>query len=268
MSARRLDGGAVYAAADSWIESALRSDDSLFTPGTPIWSERWLGEARDLFLDRPHVWKGKDFFERGLPAVLAGNPPEFHQLMGEALYVAYLIIYKDAVGQAKKIERVNQVLGRSCKPVEFPDYLHAGVENGIMSPGSFINYGDRLAVVVEFVERWKKNGSDVSLLNRDSLDAPWRFQEFVADFTTPARRVPLLHLVHPDYFEAMAVSHMRSVAKAQNFQHFANKSVKDVDRRIYRIRAALEPKYGEGFDFFKHEIRLLWDDEYNPGAKQ
>ena len=268
MSARRLDGGAVYEAADLWIASALRSDDSLFTPGIPIWSEDWLGKARERFLDRPHVWKGKDFFERGLPAVLAGSPPEFHQLMGEALYVAYLIIYKDAVGQAKKIERVNQVLKRSCKPVEFPDNLHAGVENGIMSPGPFIDYGDRLAVVVKFVEWWKKSGSDTSLLNRDAPEAPWRFQEFVADFTTPARRVPLLHLVHPDSFEAMAVAHMRSVAKAQNFRRFVNKSVKDMDRRIYHIRAGLELEYGVGFDFFSPEIEPLWRDNQNNGDNQ
>ena len=259
MSARRLDGGAVYEAADLWIASALKSDDSLFTPGKPIWSERGLGEARDLFLDRPHVWKGAGFFEHRLPAVLTGCPPEFHQLMGEALYVAYLIIYKDAVGQAKKIERVNQVLKRSCKPVEFPDDLHAGVENGIMSPGSFINYGDRLAVVVEFAERWKKSGSDVSLLNRDSLDAPWRFQEFVADFTTEAQRVPLLHLVHPDYFEAMAAVHKNSVAKAPRFECYVTNKTKDVDRRIYQIRAELEPKYGVGFDFIKPPVGPLWN---------
>ena len=33
----RVDGAEmVYAAADTWVERALRTDDSLFTPGTPI----------------------------------------------------------------------------------------------------------------------------------------------------------------------------------------------------------------------------------------
>ena len=27
-----------------WVERALRTDDSLFTPGVPIWSSRWLRE--------------------------------------------------------------------------------------------------------------------------------------------------------------------------------------------------------------------------------
>ena len=268
MSSRRGYAAKVYEAADLWIASALKSDDSLFTPGTPIWSERWLGEARERFLDRPGKWKGAGFFNGKLERVLAGSPAEVYQLMAEAMYVSYLILYKSKVKQSTKIERVNQILGWSPDPISLPDDLHDGLESGIMAPGGFVKFGSNLAVVVEFVERWKKNGSDTSLLDRDDPEAPWRFQEFVEDITTPAKRVPLLHLVHPDYFEAMAVSHMHSVAKAQNFRRFANKSIKDVDRRIYRIRAALEPKYGEGFDFFEHEIRLLWDDKYNPGDKQ
>ena len=38
MSSRRGYAAKVYEAADLWIERALKSDDSLFTPGTPIWS--------------------------------------------------------------------------------------------------------------------------------------------------------------------------------------------------------------------------------------
>ena len=36
----------VYEAARLWVDRALRSDDSLFTPGKPIWSRQWLGELR------------------------------------------------------------------------------------------------------------------------------------------------------------------------------------------------------------------------------
>ena len=47
MGTRIRGGGAdkVYAAAETWVELALRADDSLFTPGKAIWSRRWLGEA-------------------------------------------------------------------------------------------------------------------------------------------------------------------------------------------------------------------------------
>ena len=260
MSARRLDGGAVYDAADSWIESALRSDDSLFTPGKPVWSERWLGEARERFLDRRDKWKGAGFFDGKLERVLAGSPPEVYQLMAEAMYVSYLILYKSKVKQSKKIERVKQILGWSKDPVSLPDNLHDGLESGIMAPGGNFDFGANLAVVVEFAERWKKNGSDTSLLNRDDPEAPWRFQEFVAKFTTLAKRMALLHFAHPDYFEAIAAVHKNSVAKEPNFQCHVTTKTKDVDCKIYQIRKGLEPQYGVGFDFIKPPVGLLWNN--------
>ena len=57
MSARVLREGAdrVYQAAQSWTDAALRSDSSLFTPGEPIWSIRWLRELRERFLEQPTI---------------------------------------------------------------------------------------------------------------------------------------------------------------------------------------------------------------------
>ena len=259
MSAKRPSCEAVYDAADLWIDCALRSDDSLFTPGTPIWSEKWLGEARTRFLDKPGAWKGAGFFAK-LERVLAGSPPKVYQLMGEALYVSYLILHKTKIKQPKKIERVNQILGWSKDPISLPDNLHDGLESGIMAPGGFVAFGANLAAIVDFAERWKKNGSDTSLLDRNDPEAPWRFQEFVEEFTTLAKRMPLLHFAHPDYFEAIAAVYKNAVAKAPKFQHYVTPSTKDVDRKIYQIRAALEPKYGEGFDFIKPPVGPLWDD--------
>lgn len=279
MSARRLDCEVVYDAADLWIKSALRSDDSLFTPGEPIWSEGWLGEARERFLDRIEEWKGDDFFVK-LERVLAGSQPEVYQLMGEALYVSYLILHKSKIKQPKKIENIDMVLGWSCEPVDIPDRLRAGLKNGIMAPGGFIHYGARLAVVVEFVERWKEVGSDVRLLNRDDPESPWGFGKFVNPLTPRKRikgfaynsyssqRMALLHLAHPASFEAMAATHKDSVAKAPNFQHFVTNPTDNVDRKIYQIRAGLELNHEVGFDFFKPPIGPLWRDKQNIGEKQ
>ena len=50
------------------FDRAFRSDDSLFTPGVPIWSRRWLDDLRRRFLDRPDEWNRHrveaDFFEK------------------------------------------------------------------------------------------------------------------------------------------------------------------------------------------------------------
>ena len=259
MSAKRPNCEAVYDATDLWIESALKSDDSMFTPGTPIWSEKWLGEARTRFLDKQDALKGAGFFDK-LERVLACSPPEVYQLMGEALYVSYLILHKTKIKQPKKIERVNQILGWSPNPISLPDNLHDGLESGIMAPGGFVTFGANLAAIVEFAERWKKNGSDTSLLDRDDPKAPWRFQEFVAEFTTLAKRMPLLHFAHPDYFEAIAAVYKNAVAKAPKFQRCITKPTNNVDCRLYQIRAALEPKYGEAFDFIEPPVGPLWND--------
>lgn len=37
--ARKKNGEAVYTAAERFVDAALRHDDSLFTPGQPIWTQ-------------------------------------------------------------------------------------------------------------------------------------------------------------------------------------------------------------------------------------
>ena len=278
MSARRLDGDAVYEAADLWIASALRSDDSLFTPGTHIWSRERLGEARERFLDRIGEWKGAGFFEHRLPAVLDGGSAEVYQLVGEAVYVAYLIVHKSVVGQAKKMENIDLATG---KHVGIPHRLHDALESGIMTPGAFFrnNFGIHPALVIEFVDKWKAEGLGDDHLDRNTPEAPWKFKKVVMDTTlhklvkgytynSPnAQRVALLHLVHPDSFEAMAIKFKEKLAEAPAFQRFTTESIKDPDRRIQQIRAGLESERGH-VDFWSDEIRPLWDDNQNNGDNQ
>ena len=113
----RVDGAErVYEAADTWVERALRSDDSLFTPGEPIWSHQWLKMLRERFLDRPD--DSNDSFVQRLSRQLAGSPPEVYQLMGEALYFYFLIVStQDSSGEE---EVIRNVLGFSPTPVAIP----------------------------------------------------------------------------------------------------------------------------------------------------
>ena len=90
MAWKKEGADSVYKAACRWVDSALRNDDSLFTPGEPIWSSQWLRELRERFLDRPD--ESRDKFDVKLRRQLADSPPEVYQLMGEALYVYFLIV--------------------------------------------------------------------------------------------------------------------------------------------------------------------------------
>ena len=101
----------VYAAADLWVKRALWIDDSLFTPGKPIWSKEVLEEVHKRFLDRPDV--SSDSFLEKLKRQLKGGRPEVYQLMGEALYFYFLIVStKDSANEAEDNQRSALVVRR------------------------------------------------------------------------------------------------------------------------------------------------------------
>ena len=266
MGAKRPDPACqpAYDAADLWIDRALSDCDSLFTPGVPIWSLEPLAEARALLVNNAdYLKKGDDCLGR-LERVMEGSSrsPALYQLMGEAAYVAYLIIYKGAKTQDRKIKNINRILGWSSKPVEIPDCLRDGLANGIMAPGKFVYFDLRLKAIIKLAEWWKMSGLNV-MLERRHPEYPRRFQEFVANLNIGcAWQVAPLHLVHPESFEPLVWQYKKCVASAPKFQRYvADIPADEVDRRIHRIRAALEPKYGVGFDFYDPRIRRMWFDD-------
>src|SRR4051794_23762730 len=48
----------VYDVAARFVESCLRRDDSLFTPGRPIWTLQHLDELDALYVQRPELGEG------------------------------------------------------------------------------------------------------------------------------------------------------------------------------------------------------------------
>ena len=280
MGSRKTGGGVenVYRAAEKWVDCALRKDGSLFTPDEPIWTSQWLGELRRRFLDRHDEWKGPRFFEK-LEPLLTDSRPEVIQLMAEAAYVTYLMVWKSAVGKDAKQRRINQVLKWSPSPVSIPDDLINGLEPGIAHPGAFFiaNFAIHPGFVIEFVEQWKEKDSDE---HDRLLTDPWAFRSFVtglnfrsavlrnAPNSPAAQREALYHLVHPDTFEGIVNAGVGStksnIAYASAFTQFVTETTHDVDRRINQIRNGLEAELERDFDFFDPEIRSRWDSSVNP----
>ena len=175
MGARIMGGGAekVYSAAGKWVEHALRTDGSLFTPGKSIWSSRWLGELHQRFLNHPDE-SSASFLDK-LRAQLEGSQPEVYQLMGEALFFHFLIVStKNSTHEQQVIDRV---LGWSRSPVSIPSDLTVGLTPGIVNPGQNYHSGRpfQIGFLIEFVERWKEKGPDEQ---RRLLDDPWEFRDF------------------------------------------------------------------------------------------
>ncbi len=257
----------VYAVANQWVESALKTNDSLFTPGKDIWSSRWLGELHTRFLDPPYPKAGG--FLSKLAIQLRNSPTEVYQLAAEVLYVHYLIIFHESMRPATKERDIKKVLGWSKERIAIPDVLIEGLSEGIANPGQafgrFRPY--QVGYLVEFVEQWKARSAEV---RERLLNDPWAFKQHLSfnptsqifkdyegDGTYRAQRQALLHLVFPDTFEPiLSRDHTTTITKA--FSKMVTTPTKDLDRQLAQIRQGLETKYGRDIDFYANDIRSKW----------
>ena len=268
MGTRITGGGAerVYEAAEKWVDCALKSDDSLFTPGQPIWSSRWLGELHTRFLNQPYETGGR-FLEK-LQRQLKDSPPEVYQLIGEALYFYFLVV--STKNSTREEEVIDTILSWSSDPIVTPPNLVAGLTPGLVNPGQHFHQGRPFQVgfIVEFVEQWKEQEQgERSRLLEDS----WAFKDFamglncrsalLRDFpdSSQLQREALLHLVFPDVFESIvSADHKALITEA--FADLVTEPTRDVDHALQQIRQKLEPQYGNLSHFFyQPAIHELWN---------
>ena len=260
----------VYAAASAWVDVALRTDDSLFTPGKAIWSSRWLGELRERVLNHPD--ESDDGSLAKYRRQLANSPPEVYQLMGEVLYFHFLIV--TTKNSAREQKAIDPVLGWSPSPVEIPQELAASLTPGIASPGQYFHRLRQYQVgfLIEFAEQWKEKEPDEQ---HRLLANPWEFKGFVRRLSFRSKllegypnrprtqRAALLHLVFPDTFEAIvSVDHKERIAKA--FEHLVTQPTDDVDRMLAQIRSRLEEEHGRGIHLYDDAIRKQWAPRARP----
>lgn len=266
MGSRRTVGNdhKTYAAAKEWVDRALRTDGSLFTPTKAIWTADLLGELHNRFLNQPDE-SGRNFFVK-LEEQLSGSDAEVYQLMGEVMYIYYLIL----TGAGNKQERIEEVLGWSQTPVRIPCHLIDGLQ------ARFINLGVgqtlmpfQLGTLIESVDQWK----DLNAGERErNLKNPWEFKNFlftrhfVSELlvnnqnTGAIQKDILLHIVFPDSFETISARRKQQIADANAFARFITEPIDDVDRKIKQIRQGIEDKLGRNFYFYDQDIISLWRD--------
>lgn len=265
MGSRNTDDGAeqVYAAAQKWVNCALLANDSLFTPGKPIWTPELLGELHTRVLNRPDEGSGS-FLEK-LGQQLAGSLPEVYQLMGEVLYVYYLPVF---IKPKTKNDLVATVLGWSPTPVEIPAELCNGFQRGFVSLGiGMLLTPYQVGTLIETVEQWKElRPGEAEHLAR----SPWAFKDFLSNLRFRSRLLEnrqnkgrgehhlLLHSVFPDSFESMLSRFKERIVKAKAFSHFVVEPTKDVDYAIQQIRRGIKEALGKDFSFEDDDIRRYW----------
>lgn len=250
--------GPTYEIAQRWVDRALRADDSLFTPGAPIWSAEHLDELDKLYVQRPDVGEGT--FEEKLRSQLEGGSAGAVQLMAEILFVYYLPARGNISGNTKR-ERLKEILSWLPAPVQLPDDLDAILDHGIGSGGvGFQTYKwASVAWFVTFGRLWKALPADE---RARALADPWAFLDVVDRVSTAGgatfAREAILHLVHPDAFER-TFSRGEKWTVAQRFAPLVSDESPIVDRRIAEVRARLSERFGSGFDFYDAvPVMAMW----------
>ena len=126
------------------------------------------------------------------------------------------------------------------------------------SPGLLPGY------LIEFVEQWKERGPDERLLDSRDSEAAWEFKRFVVGVDWRGalgssrsnrrafQQATVLHLVHPDTFEAILNDNHKSRI-ARRFAQFVTEPTEDVDRKLEQIRRGLEAELGRDFDFYNDD---------------
>ena len=268
-----------YQAAKRFKANALLTDDSLFTPGVPIWATNLLGELRVRFLDRPDVGDG-DFWgklQRQLtdsPAEMDDSPAEVFQLMGEVLYVYYLILAR--VKPETKQSNISKVLSWSPQPAgPMPRELTDGLRSGFINLGNArMNLAFLVGTLIETVEQWK----ELEMLEKLRLiDSPLEFKDFLFGVrfrsrllenrqnSGDAERHVLLHILFPDYFESILADEKNKIAAAANFAPYIAQPTEDVDLKIQQIRQGLEAELGvNGFSFYEPPVVERWKGDVPP----
>ena len=98
------------------------------------------------------------------------------------------------------------------------------------------------------------------------LGDPWALKEFTARIDAPSAgsaQMAVLHLADPGTFEQIVSADHEQLITAR-FADVAGTGP-DVDRRLLAARAALTPRYGEGFDWYEDWLVRLWLKDRNPG---
>jgi hypothetical protein len=247
----------IYAMHQRWLSEVLGPGDSLLTPGVPVWTIEHLDELEKFFVGRPDLTKDKRFLEK-LHDQLAPASPSAVQLMAELHVVHFLIIDNIAISAAKKRSDLDAILWWMPTPATVPDDVAAVLEPGIVHPGQWVmtRRDTQLTWLIRFARSWKDLPSDRQLtLTRD----PWALKAFAETIHAPtadSARLSLLHLAHPDTFEA-TVSADHKARIVDRFETVAGDD-EDVDRGLLAARAALSPQYGDGFTWNDDPLVHRW----------
>lgn len=247
----------IYALHARWMTKVLGPGDSLFTPGTPVWTEERLRELELAFAARPDRTPGRRYEER-LRDQIAGVSPGAKQLMAELHAVHFLPIWTGALSASAKTGLLETILAWMPAPARVPADVTAAMTPGLVHPGrpALTRRDTQITWLIRFSAAWK----ELSERQQQALAAdPWTLKDFTGQVDAPpagSAQLAVLHLTHPDTFDLVTSADHKQRISAR-FADAAGTSP-DADRRLLAARTALTPQYGDGFSWYDDWLVRLW----------
>ncbi|MGI8402888.1 MAG: hypothetical protein ACR2NS_14985 [Gemmatimonadaceae bacterium] len=254
--ANRPGADHVYSAAQRIVDAGLRADGTIFTPAASVWSREAFEMLSRTLAVRADATEGERFLDK-LHQEIGNADPVAIRLMAELLYVHFLITIK--IGGDKKRQVIRTVLGWAGEHVDIPRELAEALDYGLVNPGTWYNTRReaQLTFLVRFGLAWKR----LSAAEQErSLADPWQFKATVMSVdagSAYSQQWALLHLIHPDTFEAIT-SREHKQRILDTFAEHVTVPTEDADRRILQIREGLASQYGPQLDFYGKELKSIW----------
>lgn len=258
----RESAAKVEAVGRRLIDAGFGKDDSLLTPGAPVWTVEHLDELTRDYIDRPDAGEG-GFFEK-LEQQLAPTSPEAVQLFGELLILNVLPISN--MGGTLKVKQVETVLRMSEAPVAMPDevqeaLLAGGVFNGGQAFTTF-----RWAQIVWLIQLARHFKSLPEQRQLDALADPLIFREEVNAVPTgqAAQRQSLFYLAFPQFFlPVVNVVHRKAMRDAFAGEYLRG-PLGDVDADLAQIYEAITDQEGDHVDLYAKPWVDRWQKPSTP----
>lgn len=249
----------VVETARIFVERGLSSLDSVFAPGRTVWNAEASAELVEKFVNEPDA-AGGSFVEK-LSGQLANATDAARLLMAELVALQLLPASPDAIGAAKKAQRVETVLRLMDHPVQIPDEITTAFGSGSFNPGTRMmqNLYGAMVILINFVHDWVRLSNDERF---QMLDDPWSFREFVNGIdgeAFPSQRLSLMYLVHPGVFTSIVQTEARQKIRDAFIGEIGRDPGADLDRDLYDIWIALQVKNKKPIHFWMPQFLSVWN---------
>ncbi|KUJ77773.1 AAA family ATPase [Ruegeria profundi] len=252
---------AVYAAAETWLDTCLLGDGSIFSSNNNLWTKELLDELDERFVQNLDAGEG-DFFEK-LEAQLSGGSPQCKQLMSELHWL--ILLFASRISEPKKRKDVQLIWSWSGETLpEDQPMLSDATLGGLGHTGTAYN-----------THRWREFVFAINALREFKTKPPeeqtqlasssWDFARWltsVSDGENRQFRHILANLLFPDDFERISTVRDKHAILAA----FEDVPVKDVQKRdlveidqsLKELRQSLEGELGKPIDFYMEGVVERW----------